>query len=248
MPIVQRNAEPFFFSGGETGCLLVHGFTGSPSEMRPMGQFLADQGHTVLGVRLQGHGTNLEEMAQTGWNEWYRSVEHAYIELAEQCSRVFVIGLSMGGLLALHSALEYPAAGVVAINSPIYLLNHKAIFAPLLRYVLPFSEKKDYHVVEGHFAYDKVPVNCLQSLLNLIRMVKKELPMTCAPLLVLQSEQDEVVNPRSAEFIYQRSGSKDKELQYYANAGHLVTLGAKREEVFRKVLSFIDKQIGNMKD
>jgi len=236
---VHKNAEPFFFMGGETGCLLIHGFTGSPSELRPLGQFLAEQGYTVLGVRLAGHGTNPEEMAGTSWTDWYRSVERAYIELSEQCSQVFIIGLSMGGLLSLHASLEYPAAGVIAINSPIYLLNQKALFAPFLRYIMPYSEKKDYQVIQGHFSYDRIPVNSLHSLLSLMRMVRKELPQLSAPLLVLQSEKDELVNPKSAGFILEKSGCKDKEIEWYPKSGHLLTLGVEREPVFKRILEFI---------
>jgi len=63
-------AETFFFPGGKVGCLLTHGFTASPQEMHELGTRLASQGHTILGVRLFGHGTRLEDMARSRWPDW----------------------------------------------------------------------------------------------------------------------------------------------------------------------------------
>lgn len=239
MYIVHKSAEAFFHQGGETGCLLVHGFTGSPSEMRPLGNFLAGQGYTVLGVRLAGHGTDPKEMACTVWPDWYGSVLRGYEELARNCSRIFVGGLSMGGILALHLARENPVQGVITMNSPIYLVNRKAVFAPFLRHLMSFSQKEAPVNYPDHFAYTRMPVNCVHSLLRLIRLVKKELPALSCPLLVLQANVDKTVNPKSAAYIYEKIGSQDKTLHRFAKSGHLLTLGVEREQVFKQVFEFI---------
>src|SRR5207245_534755 len=83
------------------GCLLVHGFTGSPWEMRWLGEQLAGDGHTVLGVRLAGHGTCPEDMSGTRWPHWYAGVLENYRRLRAECEQVRVMGLSMGGAPAL---------------------------------------------------------------------------------------------------------------------------------------------------
>ena len=84
----ELNLDPFFFEGGTTGCLLIHGFSGSPPEMRPMGEYLAERGLTVLGVRLAGHGVTPEDMAPTGWRDWVGSAKRGLQELQDRCELV----------------------------------------------------------------------------------------------------------------------------------------------------------------
>ena len=74
-PIIIPTTEPFFFPGGATGCLMVHGFTGTPKEMRWLGEYLAGKGHSVLGVRLAAHATRPNDMIRARWHDWLASVE-----------------------------------------------------------------------------------------------------------------------------------------------------------------------------
>ena len=83
--LVMQGAEPFFFPGGPTGCLLIHGFTGTPREMRWMGEYLSKKGFTVLGVRLAGHATSPEDMRRSSWRDWVASIEDG-ITLLQWCS------------------------------------------------------------------------------------------------------------------------------------------------------------------
>ncbi len=92
-----RGGEPFLLQGGREGVLLVHGFTGFPRDMRPLGEHLNQQGLTALGVRLAGHGTHVDDLTRTHWRDWYRSVLDGYGLLRGLCSKVWVMGLSMGG-------------------------------------------------------------------------------------------------------------------------------------------------------
>src|SRR4030042_6331366 len=101
---VIETAEPFLSLGDETGILLVHGFTGTPKEMRSMGEFFADQGKTVLGIRLPGHATQPEDMRGKRWQDWVQAVEDGYHLLRCAGRQVFVMGLSMGGILTLGTA------------------------------------------------------------------------------------------------------------------------------------------------
>src|SRR5574341_92283 len=119
--IYSPHGQPFFFRGGPTGCLLVHGFTGAPGEMRWLGEYLAAQGHTVLGVRLTGHGTSPEDLTQVTWRHWLGCAVDGWQILRDQCERVFVMGLSMGGMTAINIAAEFPAAGIVPLSTPIRL-------------------------------------------------------------------------------------------------------------------------------
>src|SRR5512140_677122 len=93
-------AEPFWYEGNDVGCLLVHGFTGTPYEMRGLGEWLSTHyQYTISGPALDGHATHIGAMLETDWRDWYHSVDEAYLALKSRCAQIFCIGLSLGGLL-----------------------------------------------------------------------------------------------------------------------------------------------------
>jgi len=111
MPVIP-GAESYFHAGSSsTGVLLCHGFTGSPGSLRPWAEYLAEAGLTVSVPRLPGHGTTWQEMSRTRWEDWYAEVDRGYEQLRGQSNEIFVMGLSMGGCLALRMA-ELRGAGV----------------------------------------------------------------------------------------------------------------------------------------
>lgn len=224
---VQRGSPaPFLLRGGPTGCLLVHGFTGSPAEMHRVALHLRAAGHTVHAPLLAGHGTSPEDMARTGWRDWVASAEEGRRLLATMTGDVYVMGLSMGGLLALHLAATRLVAGVVSMCAPIGIKKRIAHLAPILRHFRRFSPKSAPadRFREDLWGYDRTPTACVAQLLALIRRVRSELPSVGAPALVVQGAQDNTVDPRSARLILQRLGSTDKGLVMLPRSGHLVTL------------------------
>ncbi|MFH2132574.1 MAG: alpha/beta fold hydrolase, partial [bacterium] len=123
---ILPGAEPFFFEGGETGCLVCHGFTGSPQSMRFLGEYLSHEGGlTVAGPRLQGHGTSVADMAASTAEDWIRSVEAGLEMLKARCTRIFIAGLSMGGTLTLYTAAMHPEiiCGAIPINGAVISNN-----------------------------------------------------------------------------------------------------------------------------
>src|SRR5215467_15002695 len=96
----------FYFRGGDNGCLLIHGLTGTPGEMRYLGERLHSAGFTVNGVCLAGHCTTVEDLKNKAWQDWYLSVKEGYNQLASSCKKVFLCGISAGALLALYLAHE----------------------------------------------------------------------------------------------------------------------------------------------
>lgn len=135
--------DPFDFSGGSTGVLLIHGFTGSAAEFRPMGEYLADKGYTVVGPLLPGHGTTWQDMARRKWQAWAEAVEQAYGSLKNRCRKVFVGGGSMGGLLTLYLAARHATsaeiAGIIPMAPALFLADGRAGLAWLLKYFVQFK-------------------------------------------------------------------------------------------------------------
>ncbi|PRX41501.1 carboxylesterase [Planifilum fimeticola] len=246
MKIVRRSPEPFFYPGGEIGLLLVHGFTGSPAELRPMGDYFRKRGISVHAPLLKGHGTSPEELAGTTWMDWRESVLQAYDRLCRDAGvrRVFAAGLSMGGLLVLDLARHRPLDGVISMCAPIWLKDRRAVFAPLVRFFRPYlprREVKEAHIEEHLVPYDRLPLVSVGHLLRLIRQVRRRLPEITVPALVIQSERDETVEPSSGRYILKRLGSEEKEFKSYANSSHIITLDRERERLFADVENFIQR-------
>ena len=122
---VLPGAEPFFYPspGPRISCLLLHGFTATPQEMRRLGQFLHGCGFTVSCPLLAGHGTDVRDLQATTWQDWYGSAYAAWSALQDSADPAFAIGLSLGGALALNLAAEVPLGGVVAMATPMLLDN-----------------------------------------------------------------------------------------------------------------------------
>jgi carboxylesterase len=236
---------PFFFEGGPVGCLLVHGFSGSPPEMRPMGEFLAAKGLTVLGVRLAGHGTSPEDMATTTWRDWVASAEAGLWEVKARCEQVFVAGLSMGGLITLHLATHHPVAGIVVMATPPYIADWRFRFVPLakhfLRWVVPGieSDLTDPEAEKRLFSYKRLPVHCIASLGELIRLVRQELPQVKVPALIMQGEKDHHIPTDSAQIVFEELGTAQKEIVWWPNSGHCITVDSERETVWARAYEFI---------
>lgn len=246
--MIIPTAEPFYFPGGRTGCLLVHGFTGAPKEMRSLGEFLHKQGHSVLGVRLAGHATDIEDMLRTKYRDWLASVEDGWHLLKPNTDRIFVMGLSMGGVLALATAARLPVAGVIAMSAPYHFPRAWAERFPwIIPMLSPFvrtmakGEGKWFtpSIAEDHVDYPRHPVRPSYELFKLIVEMRTLLPQISAPALVIQSKDDKDVLPFNAEEIYQNIGSQQKELLWVDQANHVITRDGDTSRVFKPIAKFI---------
>ncbi|OCT16081.1 carboxylesterase [Paenibacillus pectinilyticus] len=243
---VYKSTEPFFWTGSgknqETGILMIHGFTGSPSEFRRIAYELREDGYTIQAIRLPGHGTSPKDMKRTGWTDWYGHVLESFDGLAATCKNVIVMGHSMGGLLALKLAVERRTAGIISLATPIYLTSRKSALAVLVQYFKPYIAKKPKQVstlLDESCAYTKTPIRCVVSLRKLLKQVRGLLPQVQAPIWIGQGKKDGVVHPRSADFIQERTCSQVKQLHYYEESSHGMLLDKERERVYADISGFI---------
>lgn len=243
MIIIKKNPNPFeYHSNGKVAVLLIHGFTGSPTEMAPLGEFLYKKGYSVYCPLLAGHGTTEEDMEKTGWKDWVASAEEGLRKLQAKYSKVFVVGFSMGGCIALYLAMKYKIEGIITISAPIFLTEKKAYLTPILKYFQkykPKPRKPDYGV--PIFSYDKTPIKCVSSLLKLIFIVKYNLKKVKVPTLIIQGEDDRVVEPKSARYIFEKINPPYKEIKYFPKRSHMIPVEQGREEVMEKVLEFLQR-------
>lgn len=246
-PTIIPSAEPFLLPGNRTGCLLVHGFTGTPFEMRWLGGQLHHQGYTVLGVRLYAHATQPQDMIRAHWKDWFSSVEDGWHLLSKITDEVFVIGLSMGGILSLLFSAHYPVAGVVAMATPHHLPNdlRMQVIKPL-SILRPFRPKGtpnwfDLSAYEQHISYPADPTRSYAELRDLTKEMQAALGSITAPVLLIYSKGDQVVRAedRHLELIYNALGSREKQYLWIENSGHVITRDAEKQTVFQATTDFI---------
>lgn len=248
---VIDEGRPFFFERGKTGCLLIHGFTGTTSSMRLMGEYLAEKGITALGPRLPGHGTDVQDMGRWSYTDWTSTVETALAELREVCDRVFVSGLSMGGLLTLYLGERHSDTldGIIPISTPVHWMAPGASGLALkvvggLKHILkefpgPGNDLKDSTVTE--VAYEKLSTSAAHELSKLGKVVDADLARITCPVRIFVAREDHVVPPKNAPYIYDHISSADKEVIWLDNCYHVATLDLDKEKIFEASYNFMTR-------
>ena len=238
--------SPFLLEGGPVGVLLIHGFTGSPPEMRLVGDYLHERGCTVSGPLLPGHGTTAEDMNRCRWTEWTAHVERALAELQARCEAVFVGGLSMGSVLTLYLAAHHPELpGVVAYSPAVWPADRLIYLTPVLKYAIREKQKSDDSDLADPeadlrlWSYEENPAFAAHELLKLVRRVRRLLPRVTCPVLVIHSIRDTAIHPDSARRTYERVGAAAKELVTLHDSGHCLTVDSEWERVAAKTYAFI---------
>ncbi len=250
MSLVLPGAEPFMHRGGPTGCLLIHGFTATPQEMRGLGEHLASQGHTALGIRLAGHGTRPADLARSRWGDWLASVDDGYRILRAACDRVVLLGLSLGGALALLASTRYPAAGVVAMSTPLLPTGGPIRFGLRpLSLVYPFVLKRPAHwrdpnAARERVAYPSYPTRALVEVSRVLQVLRASLGSIDVPVLLIHSREDTLVPPKNSQAIFDglRSADADKQLVLIDHSTHVITCDAARGQVFDAAALFVRRQ------
>jgi carboxylesterase len=253
MAMIIPTAEPFFFPGklGQPGCLLIHGFTGTPKELRWMGEYLNRQGYPCLGIRLSGHATRPEDMIRSRYTDWMASVEDGYHLLRGMTDAIFLVGLSMGGCLSLLMSTRLDVAGVVAMSSPYRIpYDYPAWAMRLASKFLAYQPKSkddsgagwfDKDAYTGHISYPQNPIRSGAELQTLIKEMHAALPKMDVPVLLIHSKDDDYVHPENVEHIYADLGTSDKTWLYITGACHVVTRDAARDQVFEAASQFIQR-------
>ena len=233
--------------GGSSGVLLIHGFTGLPAELFLLGQFLNQKNFTVLCPRLAGHGIDENNLMRTTKDDWFNSVLDGFYILRGVCDKIFVIGHSMGGLLTLKLAAEKNISKIVTLAAPIFIddgLGLKNLppkeFCGNACIVQPRKKLIDVPQAANE-VYKKTPLVSVHELVDLIDDVKNFLPNVTTPILIMHGEEDHTAQPRSARFIMDNIGSKQKFITTVANSGHLLPLDENREFVFEEAANFLER-------
>jgi carboxylesterase len=145
VPPTAPDAGIFLPGTNRKALILIHGLTGTPNEMRFLAWFFHAQGYTVSCPRLANHGQPLPVLRATPWQEFYATVRNAYAGLQARYAQVFVGGLSMGALLALLLADEFPAiAGVSCLSPTLFYDGWNVPWYNFLLYLAPWTGLQDF--------------------------------------------------------------------------------------------------------
>ncbi|MCX5747884.1 MAG: alpha/beta fold hydrolase [Proteobacteria bacterium] len=232
------------------GAVCIHGFTGSPYELRYLGERLAYAGIGALGIRLPGHGTSIDDLDRTRWQDWAAAVDAAVTTLGARYERVAVVGQSLGGLLALHAAASRPdIACVASLAAPLWLGGLAGLAA---RYALRLgltrlpklggSDVRDPRVRAANPSYPAIPTRALAELSAFMRVVDDELPRVAQPVLVLHAAHDHTAPVACAARIATRT--RAQRVRILPRSYHLIAVDVERDIVAAEVISLLQKQRG----
>lgn len=234
--------EPFFFEEGNRAVLLLHGFTGNSSDVRQLGRFLQKKGYTSYAPHYEGHAAPPEEILKSSPFVWFKEALDGYDFLVEKgYDEIVVAGLSLGGCYALKLSLNRDVKGIITMCSPMYIKTEGSMFDGVLEYARNFKkyEGKDETTINKEMDVFQ-PTETLKELQGQIQDVRDHVDEVMDPLLVVQAEQDQMINTDSANIIYNESESDEKDIKWYANSGHVITIDKEKELVFEDVYQFLE--------
>lgn len=234
----ELDGSSFFWEGNSTGILLFHGFTATTVEVQPIAKFLHDFGYTVSAPLLPGHGHTPEELNRVTWKDWGNCAEEAYKQLNENCEKLFVLGESMGGLLALSLSISHPE------------ISGEMLFAPALKvpnlsisqFIWPFkSVMLKSHIDETMEwqGFNVIPMHAAAELAKLQRYVKLNINQVITPTVVFQGKLDHSIDPMSSVMVLEGISSTEKELIWMNESTHCVLIDRQLPDVEELCLKFI---------
>ena len=240
--------EPIHYAGGrataenDTAVIIIHGFTGSPHSMYPIADYLRERRYPVEMPLLTGHGSDTAALADSTYREWLGSVELSYRRLTKLGFKVILVGMSMGGALAINIAARFKVEGLVLINPFLVDVNPMMAAARWLAPLLPSlasigSDISIPGVDEG--SYGRTPTAAIYQLHLLGKETRSLVHRVNVPVLYLRSRNDHVVSDSSHEFFMEHCSSP-VEFRWLPNSYHVATLDRDAAFVLAETGSFIN--------
>ncbi|MFA6383133.1 MAG: alpha/beta fold hydrolase [Parcubacteria group bacterium] len=242
--------QPFYFKGTNgKGVLLLHGWTSTAYEVRRLGKYLNENGYTVYGPMLKGHGMKPEDLEGVKWADWLDDVKAAHQELKKNCEEVFIGGTSIGANLAVHFSVgSNDVAGLVLMAMP-YKIKYETASVAVAKIMKLFGKyhRKFYPPTFGLsttitrlISYQKYPIDSALETFDLIKKTRETLPTIIQPCLMIQSTHDHIATKDNLECMYADVRSERKQKKYVKQAYHTFISDIKNEHVFEDILKFIN--------
>lgn len=243
--------QPFELGTGSRHVLLIHGFTGTPFEMRPLGERLAAAGYRCHGVRLPGHGLEPEELERTNAMDWVNGAREVLFQIPDD-EPVYIAGLSMGSLIGAILAADHPqrVRGLVLLAPPVSLRPLKALMVELAR-IGPLTSRYRFHprrrsplidqeMLAQNPCIPRIPTVSAAQFAHVQGLGRIALPRVTAPSMVIYSLGDATVRPEGARQAAKLIGRQPVRVLELERSCHVVTLDVDRERVAQEIQQFFD--------
>jgi len=251
----EEIGEPFFLHNpfNKHGVVLVHGYMAAPEEMRLLAEKLYKSGYSVYCVRLKGHGTTPEDLAERTWQEWNESVNRGYVIMKNSVSSFVVTGFSTGAGLVLLQAIQKgnKLSGFISISAPLRLQDIRTSLTGAITFYNNILKK--FKIEKGRMEfipnvpenpdinYSRNPIHGTNELGKLMKHVESGLDKITIPALIIQADKDPVVNSESADIIYSKIKSQDKKLVKIESDRHGIIRGDELEKVYEEIIHFLKR-------
>ncbi len=239
-----KQPEPFTFEKGPRAVLLLHGFTGHSADVRMLGRFLEKHGYTSHAPIYRGHGQAPEKLIQTTPADWWEDAVQGYHHLKELgYEEIAVAGLSLGGVLSLKLANSFPVKAAIPMCAPMFFDNERQLTAGFKHFAKQYKqlEKKDEKTVQKEM---ELLMDASQPMFTQIGIsiedVQKQIDTIYTPTMIVQARLDQMINPKSANYIYENIESESKQLNWYEESGHVITLDKERDQLHDDIYTFLE--------
>jgi carboxylesterase len=246
---ILKGSQPIFIQGNSVGILLLHGFTASPYEMKALGEYLNQNGGFTISIPLlAGHGKDTETLNSVHWNEWINSAVVSYEKLKLHSSKIFVIGMSMGGSIALNFASKFKIDGLICMGTPTYITRLSCI-ARVLYPVIKSLKKKggsdiaDLEAKKNIVSLKTIPLHALIEFRKLLKDLKSKICYVECPIYLMHSKNDHTIKFDNMEIISKSVASKTIKIKAFEKSFHILPLDLESDVVFSESLGFIKSLI-----
>ncbi|HLS65844.1 MAG TPA: alpha/beta fold hydrolase [Pseudogracilibacillus sp.] len=224
------------------GCLLLHGFTGGTYEIEPLATYLGERTDWCISMpELRGHGEQLH-LQDVLYTEWLDEAEEAFNMLEETCETIYVIGFSMGGMIAAYLAAKKSVDKLVLLAPARRYISFKYLTKEIVEMIGDGMkgklEENDLYVQTVNKLGD-VPIKANIEFMKLVNYTKKYLDDISAPVFIAQGKKDEMVPYQTVYTLEKEIGSEEKEIVFFDNSDHLICLGNDRVVLTQLVFSFL---------
>lgn len=236
--------EPFTFEEGPRAVLLLHGFTGHSADVRMLGRFLQKKGYTSHAPIYRGHGVPPEELIKTSPNDWWEDTLKAYNHLRDLgYEQIAVAGLSLGGALSLKLANCEKVKGVIPMCTPMFFDNEAQLtyaFSMFARQYKQLEQKDEDEILLEMDVLMRESKRLFEEVGTFIEEVSEMVDMIYAPTFVVQARKDQIINPESANFIYENIATDIKEIKWYENSSHVITTDVEKDLLHEDIYQFLE--------
>jgi len=239
------------------GCLIIHGLTGTPANMKSVSDALQARGYLVKAPLLQGHGTDLKTLTRSGWEDWYGTVVRAHHDLAKEVDSVYCVGLSLGALLGMKLAIDCGDSikALVLLGTPFeakplfrFLVIPAVRYTPLRFFLTSVAKNFEKSVLDpqGREFYrqnslSRMPCRSVFQTQDLVNLLRKDLKKITQPLLMIHAHKDHLADPHGLLEIRRGVSSKKVDIMMLENSGHVLTCDYNKEKAASRVVEFFDK-------